>query len=95
MRITAPAASAVPWSAVLTDLRARPGVERVGFDVRPLPGPGGPVVTAVITVEFNRLGVDATTLAGAVAAHGLEPVTTVSPEPVGGHVVVPPPASRP
>jgi hypothetical protein len=95
LRIAVPAKNPVPpWPAVLADLRARPGVEQVGFDLGQLPGPAGMIAVGVITVEFNELSLSVTALADAVAAHGLDPVTSLSPEPVGGQIVIPPPGSR-
>jgi hypothetical protein len=86
VRITAET-DGTAWHAVLADLRALPGVEGAVLET------DGRL--AVLTVRFNELSVAATTLAGVVAGHGLEPGLAVSPTPVGAPIVVPPQTSRP
>jgi hypothetical protein len=82
---------------VLDDLRSLPGVNDVGLvdlDI-PVPGGSGTVVAAVLfTVDFNAESLSATTLAAAVAAHGVDPSVSTGVGVAGSTIAVPPLSGR-
>lgn len=86
----------VPWHAVLTDLRATPGVDRVSLvdATDPTVGPGPDGTVTVLTLWFNEHSTSTAALAAVISAQGPTARLTVVSGPEGTSIIVPPPSGR-